>query len=141
MLFRSSIRGLPKARSLYGSLPDQLQDPDSFASRLKAMFALRDSHGIAQSELVAVPVVSNPGVVVLVNKLPRQEGKSQSWQITALNFGRSAIEETLELPGLPGEAEALWSNLEGPIAETVAFANESLTFQLAALEARLIVVS
>ncbi len=136
-----SIRGLPKARSLYGSLPDQLQDPDSFASRLKAMFALRDSHGIAQSELVAVPVVSNPGVVVLVNKLPRQEGKSQSWQVTALNFGRSAIEETLELPGLPGEAEALWSNLEGPIAETVAFANESLTFQLAALEARLIVVS
>src|SRR5262249_52813272 len=35
----TSAFGLPRAKALYGPIPDQLKDPDSFASRLRAMLA------------------------------------------------------------------------------------------------------
>src|SRR5690606_1825658 len=34
---RTSAFGLPRARQLYGPLPEQLRDPESFAARLKRM--------------------------------------------------------------------------------------------------------
>ena len=136
-----SIQGLPRARALYGSLPEQLQTEDSFASRLKSLLSLRDSLGIAQSELIAVPSVSNEGVVILVNKLPNQEGMPQVWQISALNFSRSSVREKLEYPGLSGEAKALWSNIQGVISESLAWNNELLILELSPLEAKLVVVS
>ncbi|MCZ6829767.1 MAG: alpha-amylase family glycosyl hydrolase [Gammaproteobacteria bacterium] len=136
-----SIQGLPKARSLYGSLPDQLQNRDSFAFLLKSLLSLRDSLGIAQSELVAVPSVTSEGVVILVNKLPRAEGKTQAWQISALNFAKSPIKQKLEYSDLNGVAKALWSNIQGAISESLSYHNESLTLELSPLEARLIVVS
>ncbi len=136
-----SIQGLPKAQSLYGSLTDQLQNGDSFAYLLKSLLSLRDSLGIAQSELVAVPSVSNEGVVILVNKLPKPEGETQAWQISALNFSRSAVKQKLEYADLNGEAKALWSNIQGAISESLSYENESLSLELSPLEARLIVMS
>jgi len=136
-----SIQGLPRARSLYGSLPDQLENRDSFVYLLKSLLSLRDSLGIAQSELVAVPFVSSEGVVILVNKLPRAEGGTQAWQISALNFSGSAVNQKLEYPDLNGEANALWSSIQGAISESLPYDNESLSLDLSPLEARLIVVS
>ena len=40
---------MPRGTSLYGSLPQQLQDPNSFASRLREVLAVRTRHGIATS--------------------------------------------------------------------------------------------
>ncbi len=137
----SSIRGLPKARSLYGSLPNQLRNRDSFVSLLKSLLSLRDTLGIAQSELVAVPTVTDEGVVILLNKLPKPEGKTQAWQITALNFARSPVKQKLEYADLTGEAKALWSNIRGGISESLACHNEALTLELMPLEAKLVVVS
>jgi hypothetical protein len=135
-----SIHGLPKARSLYGDLASQLKDQNSFASRLKAMLALRKSLGVAESELMSVPTVTDPGVVILVNKLPKAEGKPQAWQITALNFGKTQAQQGVSFAGLAGDAKVLWSNLQGAIAEDVAFDNDALTLDLQPLEAKLIVV-
>lgn len=64
-----SAAGLPRARSLYGALPDQLDDPGSFASRLASMLHLRDAHGIATGELLEVPEPGDPAVLVLINRL------------------------------------------------------------------------
>jgi len=135
-----SIHGLPKARSLYGDLETQLQDPNSFASRVKSMLSLRNSLGIAESELLSVPIVTHPGVVILVNKLSRAEGRQESWQLTALNFGRSRVEQSVSLVGLAGDAKVLWSNLRGVVAEKIAFDNDSLTLDLHSFEAKLVVV-
>ena len=137
----SSIHGLPKAPSLYGNLETQLRDKGSFASRLKAMLSLRKSLGIAASELVSVPEVAHEGVVVLINELPESDGKPGSWQITALNFGKSRVKEDVRYTGLAGDAKVMWSNLPGAVEEDVVFDNGVLTLHLQPLEARLIVVN
>jgi hypothetical protein len=136
-----SIHGLPKARSLYGDLEAQLKDQGSFASRLKAMLALRKSLGISESELVSVPEVTQPGVVILINRLPEAAGKPQSWQLTALNFGKVGVQQRVTHAGLAGNAKMLWSNLQGAIEEDVVFDDESLTLDLQPLEAKLIVIN
>ena len=133
-----SIQGLPKARSLYGGLPDQLQDEDSFASRLKSMLTLRNTLGIARSELVSVPTVDHKGVVVMVNKL---QGQPRSWQITALNFGVSRVEQSVCHPGMIGVAEVRWSSLQGIVAEDISLDDASITVALEPMEAKHVVVS
>ena len=136
-----SVQGLPKARSLYGSLPEQLQNRNSFASLLKSLLSLRDSLGIAHSELLAVPAVSSPGVVILLNKLPSAEANAQAWQITALNFSGSPVSQELQYTDLVGQAKALWSNIRGAISDELSYHNESLSLELLPFEAKLIVVS
>ncbi|WP_309131986.1 maltose alpha-D-glucosyltransferase [Brevibacterium sp.] len=81
-----SASGMPAARSLYGSVPDQLADENSFARRLAGILAVRDAHGIAASVLIDVPDVSNRGLLVMVH---RQE--SGSIQLTVLNFSSQDV--------------------------------------------------
>jgi maltose alpha-D-glucosyltransferase/alpha-amylase len=87
-----SAWGLPRAQSLYGSLPDQLKDPQSFASQLKRILAARKRSGIALGQLIAIPAVKHPGLCVLVFKL-----ENGSYAITALNFARDSVRESLDL--------------------------------------------
>jgi maltose alpha-D-glucosyltransferase/alpha-amylase len=101
----TSAFGLPRARALYGSLPEQLKDPDSFASRLKQMLAARKKYRIAEGELVAVPDVANSALCLLVMRLQDEPALA----ITALNFGQKPVRERLDLrkvEGLQGAAFA-----------------------------------
>jgi trehalose synthase len=91
-----STHGIPKARSLYGSLASQLEQPDSFAMRMKQLLAIRQAYGIASSRQVAVPVVSTPGLLVMVHELPDARGM----QVTALNFGAVPVDERVFLSEL-----------------------------------------
>ncbi|TKV57885.1 maltose alpha-D-glucosyltransferase [Nakamurella flava] len=63
---QGSASGIPKARSLYGTLPDQLADETSFARQLARILDVRKRHQIATSLLLDVPEVSAPGLLVLV---------------------------------------------------------------------------
>ena len=90
---------MPRAQTLYGSLNSQLQDPDSFASQLQKILAVRNAYGIAASRQILVPDVEHPGLLIMVHELPAGKGT----QITALNFGGTALTETLHLPDIaPG---------------------------------------
>jgi trehalose synthase len=91
--------GLPRARTLYGSLPEQLKDPDSFASQLKRMLAARKKYHIAEGELLAVPDVTNSALCVLVMRLP----DTSALAVTALNYSQKPVQERIEL----GKIEAL----------------------------------
>ena len=64
-----SAAGLPRARSLYGSLPEQLDDPQSFANRLASMLHLRAAHGIATGTLLEVPEPDDSAILVMINRL------------------------------------------------------------------------
>ncbi|MBK7820053.1 MAG: maltose alpha-D-glucosyltransferase [Tessaracoccus sp.] len=64
-----SASGLPRARTLYGPLGAQLDDPESFASRLASMLHLREAHGIATGALLDVPEPDDAAILVLVNRL------------------------------------------------------------------------
>jgi trehalose synthase len=95
---KKSAYGLDRATVLYGPLPQQLEDPESFASQLKRMLAARKDHRIAEAELIAVPESKNRGVLLLVMKLPDSGG----FAVTALNFGRQPVDEVLNLTQWPG---------------------------------------
>jgi trehalose synthase len=76
---------LPRGKSLYGSLPAQMKDPNSFACRLRDILAVRKRYGIATAVQVDVPSVSNKAMLVLVHQLEDAE------QVTALNFSPEPI--------------------------------------------------
>ncbi|AOY73488.1 trehalose synthase [Arthrobacter sp. AK-YN10] len=93
-----STAGMPRARSLYGSLPEQLKDPNSYARRLQEILRVRESSGIATSVLLDVPEVSNRALLVLVNQLG-----DGSLEVTVLNFSDQEIAGSIQSPHLvPG---------------------------------------
>jgi trehalose synthase len=87
-----SAFGLPRARALYGSLPEQLRSPGSFALRLQSMLAARKQFRLAEAEIIAVPEPSDRGVCFLVMRLPGDGGLA----VTALNYGGKA--STADVP-------------------------------------------
>ncbi|MGB6837411.1 MAG: maltose alpha-D-glucosyltransferase [Dehalococcoidia bacterium] len=95
--------GLPRAVAIYGTLPEQLRDPDSFASQLKRMFRARRGSRIAFSKLVSVPEVDKQGIVVMLLQRP----EDLAWIITALNFGREPVGDAVRLPELAGKSPRL----------------------------------
>jgi trehalose synthase len=88
--------GLPTAPSMYGTLPDQLEDPTSFARRLAKIIDVRRTSKIATSKQVDVPVVSHKAMLVMVHRL--EDGMLQ---ITALNFGGEELMGTIRSEELP----------------------------------------
>jgi len=79
--------------ALYGSMIEQLKNPNSFVSQLKHILKIRKQYQIDVAEQIAVPEVKNKGVVIMVHKLPDNLG----YQITALNFGDDAILNIVDL--------------------------------------------
>ena len=77
---------MPRARSLYGSLPDQLQQRNSFISRLQDILVVRRRFGLATSTQVDIPAVSEPALLVMVHRLD-----GGLVQVTALNFSSDPI--------------------------------------------------
>jgi trehalose synthase len=111
----ASQEGLPRATCLYGSLPEQLADPSSFASQLKHLLAVREAYKIASSKQIAIPDVASPGLLVMVHELPAGKGT----QVTALNFGATSVEETIVLSGVsPGPVvDMIAESVEGDLNE------------------------
>src|SRR5262249_811043 len=136
-----SAYGLPKAEALYGPLPRQLKDPDSFASRLRRLLAARKAYRVAEAELLAAPEPKGPAVGLLVLRLPAQGGLA----VSAVNFGRSAVVEEIDLTKVRGvTAEQLRGGKatdivadrgDGEVAET-----GRLTVRLDALSGKTLVV-
>ncbi|WP_111768424.1 maltose alpha-D-glucosyltransferase [Nakamurella deserti] len=92
----SSSSGMPKSISLYGSLPEQLADPNSFASRLSEILAVREEHGIATGFLVDVPDVPQKSMLIMVNRLA-----VGAIQVTVLNFAEDEVSGPVISPELP----------------------------------------
>jgi trehalose synthase len=92
-----SSTDLPRSQALYGPLPEQLRSPGSFAWQLKQMLRVRAEYRINEGEQVDVPAVKARGLVVLVHRLPVGKGT----QVTAINFGRTAVREAVTIKTAP----------------------------------------
>jgi trehalose synthase len=93
---------MPRGTSLYGSLPEQLQDPNSFASRLRDILAVRSRYGIATSVQVEVPDVPNKAMLVMVHLL-----ETGQLQVTVLNFANQSIAGRVKSEHLPPGAAVI----------------------------------
>ncbi len=91
-----SEAGLPRARALYGSLPEQLRTPGSFVSELRRLLDVRRRYRLYAGRQIAAPDVQSPGLLILVHELPDNLGV----EVTALNFSLEPVEEMITLPGL-----------------------------------------
>ena len=91
-----SSSGLPRARSLYGPLPEQLKRETSFASRLANVLRVRKRNRLDSATLVDVPEVGHKSLLVMVNEL-----ETGLTQVTALNFSAEKIEVRIQSDLLP----------------------------------------
>lgn len=91
-----SIAGMPRGRSLYGSIPEQLVDETSFLRQLQAILRVRKHYEIATSRQVDIPEVSHRGMLVLVHELANGDH-----QLTVLNFANEDIAGTVRSKALP----------------------------------------
>ena len=85
-----SASGVPRVRSLYGPLPEQLNDPSSFARQLRRILDVRKEHKIASARLIEIPATDEPALLALVNALP-----DDTREVTLLNFSAGAINTTI----------------------------------------------
>ena len=98
----ASAAGLPRAVALYGPLPRQLADPESFASRLARLLEVRRRLRLYAARLVDVPRVQASGLFVLEHELPEQLGR----EVTVINFAATPVDESVALAALPAGAQA-----------------------------------
>lgn len=97
-----SASGMPRARSLYGPLPEQLKRPDSFASGLRDLLRIRSTYGIASARQVDVPDVAHPGMLVLVHELEELDEQGLPVvQLTVLNMSAETVDGTVRSDALP----------------------------------------
>lgn len=102
-----SLSGMPLAPSLYPSLPEQLDDPLSFASQLKHILTIRDRYDIALSKQLDIPQTSQKSVLAMVHRLPACEDRGGSCiQATLLNFSNKTIKVTVQSEHFPAGSTA-----------------------------------
>jgi trehalose synthase len=93
----ASAAGIPRARSLYGPINEQLKDPDSFVSQLQNILRVRNETYIPYATRLDIPEVAHPGMLVLVHRLDGGwiSEEDSDLQLTVLNFTSEPIEGTI----------------------------------------------
>ena len=109
-----SASGMPRTTALYGDLPSQLADPESFASRLSAIIAVRRLYGIGVSDQIDVPEADDPALLAMLHRLP-----DQRLQATVLNFGQQLVPARVRSRHLPA-GWRVTDLMDGRAAGTVA---------------------
>jgi len=100
---KQSMADMPAAVALYGPLPKQLKNPDSFASQLARMLKVRADLHLYAGRLADLPAVQSQGLLVLVHELP----ESPDLEVTAINFGPTPVDEAVAVAGAPQNTNAL----------------------------------
>ncbi len=129
----ASGSGIPRVRSLYGTLPEQLAEPTSFAAQLGRVLTVRKQLGIAAGALLEVPEVAQASVLALVNFTVRG-----LIQLTVLNFsGDDVVAEVVSEHLDPGGTVV--DGLDGDFRAVVDDGHR-LAVPLAAYQGRALVV-
>ncbi len=83
----ASSTGMPKAKALYGTLPEQLADDNSFASRLQRILAVRASYNLDTAFQIDIPEPQHKALLIMVHR-KTADGPLQA---TVLNFSGEKI--------------------------------------------------
>ncbi|WP_019179407.1 maltose alpha-D-glucosyltransferase [Microbacterium yannicii] len=122
-----SAAGMPRGRALYGALPAQLDDPESFASRLAGILELRREFGIATASQIDIPEVAHAGMLVLVHRLDDGDPHADApTQVTVLNFSHESTEGTVRSEQLVPGSEVV----DAASGETVGYVDDLRSFSV-----------
>lgn len=83
---------LPKAKALYGSLPEQLKDPNSYASFIKNMLKARKKYKINLAEQIKILDVKNSSLFLAMYQL-----QDKSYLLVAMNFSNKRAQEKFDI--------------------------------------------
>lgn len=89
---------IPNENTAYGSLPAQMKNQCSFASKLRNILVARGESDIAHAKLIDVLKTEQKGLIMLLFQHPN----SLKLQLLSINFGSSKIRQVLEIPGIKG---------------------------------------
>lgn len=81
-----------KGPGLYHTLSRQLKNTQSFASQLQKMLSARKELGLPLAELIDILPTRQKGLILLLHRLPL----TRQYSLTAVNFSRSFVQETLQ---------------------------------------------
>ena len=84
--------GIPKAKTLYGSLPYQLNDPHSFVSQLKKYLRVRKIYKIPFAQISRVVHFDHPSLFGILYTLPQ----TNHLVLCAMNFGTNPVSEKIK---------------------------------------------
>ncbi|MEZ4599606.1 MAG: hypothetical protein R2940_07440 [Syntrophotaleaceae bacterium] len=134
----TSAFGLPEAQNLYGPIPQQLEDPESFASQVRDIIQARKRYDISDAEVLAVPALQSQAIFALVMRLPDNGG----YAVTAANYSRDPASVTIDLGQFVQGSAALQGTPRDIIADSDAgtFNGTQLTFDVEGLTGRTIVI-
>jgi trehalose synthase len=107
-----SLAHMPRGASLYGSLPDQLQEVSSFASRLHDLLTVRARYGISTAVQVDIPEVTDKAMLVMVHRLDTGQV-----QVSVLNFAGRTVAGRVESKHLPAGGRVIDMFTDQVIAE------------------------
>lgn len=113
-------------KTLYASLPSQLKNPRSFASKLKSVLQARRESNIAAGELISVLNSPNRGTLLLLYRLP----VTRYLYLLAVNFGRKAVVESVEIPEI---SKTTAIDILKQLAEEKVFSSAQFSFTLSPL--------
>ena len=134
-----SVYGLPKAQTLYGPLPQQMLDPNSFANQVAKIIRARKQYNISDAKAVAAPELDPQSVFALLMTLSPEVG---GVAVTAVNYSRDPATMTVDLAPLvsgPGDFQGTPHDI---ISDTDlgSLSGTELTFTLAGLSGATIVI-
>lgn len=89
---RYSPSGMPRGRVLYGPVNAQLDQPDSFVTRLREILHLRGYFAIPTTRQVDIPEVAHEAMLVMVHAYEQVPGQLQ---VTVLNFSPDPVAGTV----------------------------------------------
>jgi trehalose synthase len=96
-----STMGTARAPQLYPPPDMQVHGKDSFLRRIGAFLRPRKDYDIGGGRLIARPATKEKGSIALLTRLP--DGR---FLLSLCNFSRSAVNEVVDLSGIPGSDQA-----------------------------------
>lgn len=121
----------PNENTVYGSLSSQMKNTKSFAMQLRKILSVRKASGIESGMLLSVPNTNQKGLMVLIHQLRG----SQTLQLLAINFSRTPVQQTFDIPHI---RQTTAIDLMTGLAEKKPLESSSFRLDLSALSGKVI---
>ncbi|UZP68018.1 hypothetical protein N1030_03310 [Desulfovibrio mangrovi] len=135
--------GMPKAQTVFGSIPEQSLTPYSFVWNLNRILQVREHYGIQTATPLAVLPTANTCSLVQLFRLPQKDAED-ALLLVATNFGKETVTEKLSVKKawgkLNSKSTALDLLVEDDSALPLSLEGRKVTLDIAPWQTRAILI-